>query len=582
MRKTKILICSSISIIILAANSLLYTLGAHAGPPFDSFSNGATPTDTPTPTTESPRDWRRQGPKEKGDEPPLLLQQGDEPDLIIEEMFVTPSKNVGVGAVSTLTVVVRNSSSVAVTNAFSLDVYFARENLQPLQGASDIAISISQLGSNTSVTQEFSFTAPLTAQQWRAWAEVDRTNQIAEVNETNNVGSFSFRTQEIKLINPSRVLLPTGGSITFEITGRNVGLNWDWPPNTPSLSFSPQGIGTFGDMATNTRGNASVTFVADETATGVVSGTVTCGVDFERMLIEVRPPGLVGASVVPGLTKYQYQILPPVGETAANVVWSLSGLTGVGSLAEAFIESGTNQPTVVVYFRNIVGLPTITVNYQLGEVAHQNSTSISIVKIELLNHFLANAGRPATLSTPAHIGITGVAELPRKEFVTENFLGSDWTKFIYKGDYLPHEPFVFVNSATFNPQSITPAYSITTELKLTAPAQNPNAINSIEIGYIQHVSVNSATATYGGTRKRTGFKPHAETVGLDWLDNPLESPGETVRWPWYADDTKSTQNPIVSQGTVVWTGTISMEDSPQFIVNVPTLVEIGWHSWGCF
>jgi hypothetical protein len=152
-----------------------------------------------------------------------------------------------------------------------------------------------------------------------------------------------------------------------------------------------------------------------------------------------------------------------------------------------------------------------------------------------------------------------VKDDPPKEFVTENVPGSDWQKFIYKGTYGPLEDFVLLRSGG----TLTgPAFSITANLKLTAPASIPSALNSIEVGYVQFVTLsplNSATASYQGTTlTRVGV--HRAASGLDWM--PAAGPIPINRFPWYVGEPPVTQNPT-SDGTVTtWTGTISTNDTP--------------------
>jgi hypothetical protein len=87
---------------------------------------------------------------------------------------------------------------------------------------------------------------------------------------------------------------------------------------------------------------------------------------------------------------------------------------------------------------------------------------------------------------------------------------------------------------------------------LTSPPEKPDALQRIEVGYIQN-GTPSGSATYGAGLTRTIRT--ATPVTVDWLSNP---PQGGDKWPWYDTSAMAT-----GSGNNTWSTTLSMRDSPK-------------------
>lgn len=527
-------------------------------PPIDdngSFTDNGTP-DFSAPPIERPaaQGPKKEHPKGKGGSGGVVEIASDDPDLVAVGVTLTPQggalgDNGLPNQPANLTVEIKNDSSIAASN-FTLSVWFARPPGQgpPLTIPSDASTLVQSLGSFQAMTVTFPFTLPPSPEAYRPWAFVDSGSVVTEIREDNNVKSGLYGVMEIATLLPRRVLIPVGGSVTFQAISRPSGTGMTWPPGTPATSLAGGGPGTLDAVIKNSTGNASFTFFSDGVSTGVAQGTLTCGAQFERFFVEVRQPGLIGPADVPGLTRYNYFILTPVGTTPTDIVWSV-----VGNPAEAFVRGATNMQTAEVEFKNTnPAVVTVKVDYKVNGVPDSKQLDVAIVRVQIFNPASTTPGTAA--SGPIGANSCLVADSPEKMWVTKHDPGSDWNQFKYKGTYKPHEPRVGVATGVGGS-----AWTASAGMTLTAPADRASAIGTLQVGFIQTVNSTDVKAVYTlANLKRTGKRP--AVMGLDWLSS-LDGPQPGNEWPWYPGSSK---HPVTPVGTLGWWDTISMSDSPVY------------------
>lgn len=253
---------------------------------------------------------------------------------------------------------------------------------------------------------------------------------------------------------------------------------------------------------------------------------------------------IVGPENVPGLSEYTYRL----DQSASNITWSVDK-------SQAHIVGPTNQQTVTIKYDNTDAvIVRVSATATIANSLTTTTLDVAVVKVEVTDPVFETPGKPVFANLTNNSCL--VADDPEKTWVTVHDPGSDWAAFKYAGTYQAHEPLVGVSTA--NEQDV--AWSTSTYVTLTAPPARREAIEHIEVGYIQQTLEASHDAKYGviGTDqyKRTGKVP--ASMGLDWLDSPTE-PGPGITWPWYADSWKTPQVPASGN---MWGDTIAMNDTP--------------------
>jgi hypothetical protein len=257
---------------------------------------------------------------------------------------------------------------------------------------------------------------------------------------------------------------------------------------------------------------------------------------------------IVGPADVPGLSKYKYKIDLPAGNTASGIVWSVDK-------PDAGFEGPTGNPEVVVTFKNssaawIKLKATFTLDGN-GECAEKQ---IALVKVEVGTPNFTNPGKPSNRVDTDFFLVNPPPPPATATWVTTHDPGSTASAFTYNGSNQPGEPAQYFDSDGAG----GPAFKAVTVIKLTSPPEKPTALQSIQVGYIQH-GADSGSATYSTTpagHVRTVTTPTSTT--LDWLAGV-----PTDDWPWYDTTARET-----GSGTGTWSTTVTMQDSP--VLSIPS------------
>jgi hypothetical protein len=179
---------------------------------------------------------------------------------------------------------------------------------------------------------------------------------------------------------------------------------------------------------------------------------------------------------------------------------------------------------------------------------------IALVKVDVGTGNFTNPGRVEG-STPESTKSFLVVP-PRRPatpvWVTQNDPGSDWAKFTYNGKMELSEGRVLIDS---DPSAR--AFRAETDITLTSPPEKPDALQKIQVGFIQHES-ESGFANYEGGLKRTLKLPASDAI--DWLSSP-EGPSGSDQWPWYSSSASET-----GSGSGTWTTTLTMMDAPKLSI----------------
>lgn len=266
---------------------------------------------------------------------------------------------------------------------------------------------------------------------------------------------------------------------------------------------------------------------------------------------------IIGPADVPGLSKYKYKIDLPAGKVATGIVWSADKPT-------ASFDGSTSNVEATVNFDNtkpdwIKLKATFTVDGK-SECAQKQ---VALVKVDVGAATFSNPGKVSGSNAGSKIFLVNPPAPPAAaNWVITNDPGSDWAKFTYNGTLQAAEPRRFVDSQGAG----GPAYHASTPVTLTSPPEKPDALQRIQVGYIQHGS-DAGSASYAGGLTRTVTTPTADTV--DWLSSPGgPSPGD--EWPWYDATARAT-----GSGTDTWNQVLAMSDSPglsipaKFRPNIP-------------
>lgn len=250
---------------------------------------------------------------------------------------------------------------------------------------------------------------------------------------------------------------------------------------------------------------------------------------------------IIGPANVPGLSKYKYKINIPVGKAATGISWTVDKPT-------ASFDGATDKVEVAVRFQNTKeDWIKLKATFTMDGRTECAEKQIALVRVEVGPPTFTHPGKASGSSTGTKIFLVNPPAPPATAtWVTTNDPGSDRSKFTYNGTLQAAEPRKFVDSRGGGGG---PAYKATTTVKLTSPSQKPDALQRIQVGFIQHGS-DSGSATYAGGLTRTVRTPTANTV--DWY-----SSSATDEWPWYDTTARET-----GSGTGTWSHALSMDDSP--------------------
>jgi hypothetical protein len=341
-----------------------------------------------------------------------------------------------------------------------------------------------------------------------------------------------------QLIDPSGTTFPAtkaGNSYIF----MNV------PLDQPGLNATR--VFTITNMKANT---ASMTAPAQVSAFVSIVGSapITVSNPVSTVALVTAPSACIfsitGPSNVPGLSKYRYAINVPAGGTATAISWTVDR-------PPASFEGATNQVEAVVKFQNtradMVGVKAMfTLNG--NEVCAVKQ--VALVKVEVDPAKLTNPGKASEYYGSEVFLVNAPAPPAAPKWVTTHDPGSQWASFTYNGAKQPAEPKVIVQSKT---DGGDPAFKAETKVTLTSPAEKPDALQKIQVGFIQHAS-DVGSSSYTGGLRRTVATPTGVT--LDWLAKTT-GPGPTDEWPWFDKSARKT-----GAGTGSWSDTLKMDDSP--------------------
>ena len=257
-----------------------------------------------------------------------------------------------------------------------------------------------------------------------------------------------------------------------------------------------------------------------------------------------------GPANVPGLSKYRYAINVPAGKTATGISWTIDKPT-------ASIEGATNQVEAVVKFQNskadyVGAKATFTLDGNQVCAVKQ----VALVKVEVGTAKLTNPGKASEYYGSKVFLVNAPASGEAPKWVTTHDPGSDWAKFTYNGTKQAVETKVVVKSKTDDGD---PAFKAESKVTLTSPAEKPDALQKIQVGFIQHES-DVGSSSYTGGLRRTVATPTSVTV--DWLTNTTGL-AATDEWPWYDTTARAT-----GAGTGSWNTTLTMQDSP--VLSIPS------------
>lgn len=269
---------------------------------------------------------------------------------------------------------------------------------------------------------------------------------------------------------------------------------------------------------------------------------------------------IVGPSNVPGLTQYTYTLkAPDSGTVATNISWTTNS-------TNATVVSGATTSNAVIAFKNgVAELVTITARYKVDGENKVATKDVAIVKVEI-----AEPGPGSYLSQQFGTGIPGndlafINNPPNQNpaWVTRFDPGSNCIKFVYHGTTKAAEPYVVIDSGG---PPVGNFMVINALVTLTAPNARKGALQSIELGYINKLSVAGAAyyKTFPPDKQRNIVVPTLDT--LDWLQAvPPEDAAvcPATGWPYY-------ETPVRGQGnTGTWTtpgNGIHWADSPRIPV----------------
>lgn len=267
------------------------------------------------------------------------------------------------------------------------------------------------------------------------------------------------------------------------------------------------------------------------------------------MLLTACQYSITGPANVPGLSKYKYRIDIPSGRTPTNIVWTSDKPT-------ATFEGATDKLEAIVVFQN--SKPDwikLKATFTLDDQRECAEKRVALVKVEVGAPTFHNLGTPSGISAAPFVFLVNPPAPPAvPTWVITNDPGSDVSKFTYNGTSQPGEPRKRVLS---NGGGGGPAYDASATVTLTSPAEKPDALQKIQVGFIQHGS-DSGSATYSAGLTRHVATPTSATV--DWLSS-TSGAGGTDEWPWYDATARAT-----GTGTGTWSQTLKMNDSPTLAI----------------
>jgi hypothetical protein len=256
-----------------------------------------------------------------------------------------------------------------------------------------------------------------------------------------------------------------------------------------------------------------------------------------------------GPANVPGLSKYRYAINVPAGGTATAISWTIDRPT-------ASLEGAANQVEAIVKFQNtradMIGVKAaFTLNGNQVCAVKQ----VALVKVEVGTAKLTNTGK-ASEYYGSKVFLVNAPATGAPKWVTTHDPGSAWDKFTYNGTKQPAEPKVVVKSKT---DGGDPAFKAESKVTLTSPVEKPDALQKIQVGFMQHES-DVGFSAYTGGLERIVATPTSITV--DWLTTTTGLAG-TDEWPWYDTTARAT-----GAGTGSWNTTLTMQDAP--VLSIPS------------
>jgi subtilase family serine protease len=273
------------------------------------------------------------------------------PDLVVTAATVTTT-NPTPGALSTLTVTVRNLGSLTATNFF-VDSWFSRDTAPGCGETGDRTEFIASLPPNGSATFRYLFNRPSLTGSYTAWAFADSGCTVAEMSEANNQVSHVYHVTGIDLNIASILVSPTAGppgsAATLTVTVRNSGTMM---ANNVRVDFwfDHPVVPVCGDVGTETRtisslaGGGTTTFVLPFTRPPVY-GTYNARafVDPLCVIAETSETNNVGtrAYTVPGpdLTVLGMTVTPTTGPIGAPGTLTVV-LRNIGSFAAENFDLG--------------------------------------------------------------------------------------------------------------------------------------------------------------------------------------------------------------------------------------------------
>jgi GT2 family glycosyltransferase len=333
---------------------------------------------------------------------------------------------------------------------------------------------------------------------------------------------------------PSPTTVVAGVTKQFTAQGTALtGVQWSAPGGVPSTGHGP-------------------TFTVKWNTPGARSVTASCGGSSQTAKVTVTSPpcrfGITGPTSVPGLSQYQYSIVLPAGKTASSIQWHVDKHSAV-------FQGATNQPTVTVAFaKGTADWISLTATFILDGSPQCAATHIALVKVGLGARAFTNPGRPSSAPVTVAFLVNPPAPPAIPTWVTTHVPGSDAAAFTYNGSNQAPEPGNEVLSAPLG-AGLPQAFRAQTTVTLTAPSQQPTAVQRIEVGYIQ-AGADSGSASYASSPPRIRHRQITipTTTTVDWLS---ATPSPTDVWPWY-DKTSMARG----SGSGTWSTPLPLTDSP--------------------
>ncbi len=269
---------------------------------------------------------------------------------------------------------------------------------------------------------------------------------------------------------------------------------------------------------------------------------------------------IIGPADVPGLSRYKYKLDLPKGTTATDIQWTRDKAT-------ATILPPSNKVEVEVEFANTTAdWIKLRADFKVNGHPECAEKEIFLVKVEIKvsTATLENRGIPAGKNDP-HTRVFLVTLPPPPDppnwvlKATPPKTGEDCAVFTYNGGLQNPEPSKLVEAAP-EISSTYAAFHAKVDVVLTAPEKKPDALQQIELGFIQNGAA-SGTATYSTNPaglKRTLTTPTNNS--LDWLDLPC-TPAPGNKWPWIDPEGNKT-----GAGTGTWSDFIDMFDRPSITI----------------